>query len=195
MPRAQPPATLDALRAQLDAAAVRRVLLPLAQPVHQPEDLAAALHVPLRSVAAPVLVEADGDRLTAIVPGDRRLDLYKVAAAVGARQIRLYGAGRSRRRQTPPEEARLLSGLPTVLDRSLTRLEYLFSFTGDPLWAIRIGPVELQRAASAQVADIVRPGRAPAAATAPMPAGADEHLGDADDVDGGHDTGAPVRLA
>ena len=169
--RPKPPPTLDSLRAQLDQAAVSRVLLPLDQPVHRPEDLAATLHMSVTLIAVPILVDADGDRLTAIIPGGSRLDLYKLAAAVGARQVRLHGTGKSRR-QAHSEEPQLITGLPTVLDRSLMRLDYLFSFTGDPQWAIRIGPIELRRATAGQLADIARPSRvsgtnsaAPAAAS------------------------------
>jgi Cys-tRNA(Pro)/Cys-tRNA(Cys) deacylase len=158
MVKEKPPASLDTLRALLDAAAVRRALLPHAEPAGTPEERAAALSLPLSSVANAQVAEADGDLLVAIIPGDRRLDLLSLADAVGARRARLAGAEEVRRRFTyEPGQVPLLTGLPTVIDRSLLAREFLFGSTGDPLWTLRIASADLKRAANAVVAPIVRP--------------------------------------
>jgi Cys-tRNA(Pro)/Cys-tRNA(Cys) deacylase len=158
--KGRPPASLDRLRALLDAAAVRRALLPHDTPASTPEERATALSVPPASVADARIVEADGDLLVAIIPGDRRLDLASLAAAVGARRARPAGAEDVRRRLgVDPAQVPLLTGLPTVLDRSLLARGYLFGGTGDPLWTVRIAPADLKRATGAIVAAITRAGR------------------------------------
>jgi Cys-tRNA(Pro)/Cys-tRNA(Cys) deacylase len=157
--KGKPPASLDRLRALLDAAAVRRVLLPHDSAVVTPEERAAALSLPTAAVAHAQIAEADGDLLAAIIPGDRRLDLAGLAAAVGARRARPAGAEDVRRRfSLDPDQVPLLTGLPTVLDASLLAREFVFGATGDPLWTLRIAPTDLKRATGAIVAAIATTG-------------------------------------
>ncbi len=52
-------------------------------------EAAEAGHVRGRDMAKPVLVVADDRLVMAVVPGDRRLDLDKAAAALGAADVRL----------------------------------------------------------------------------------------------------------
>lgn len=181
MKRARLPETLGPVRALLDTAAVHRIFIPLDEPARRPDELAAALAVPVGSVAVTHFAEADGDRLAAIVPGDARLDLGKLAIAVGAPQrARLLGKGDLRKDQDA-EDVPPVTGLPTVIDRSLLRREYVYGRTGDPLWVLKIGSAGLRRATNAIVADIVR--------SAPLPRAPrrQEKDQDAADRSPGHD--------
>ncbi|HWE61317.1 MAG TPA: YbaK/EbsC family protein [Chloroflexota bacterium] len=155
MPRIRLPETLDRIRALLDGAAVPRVFLPLSAPAYHPLDIAEALNVPLDNVATALLADADGDRMMAIVPGDARIDLSRLAAALGARHVRLAGRGTVRGQEPTPLPA-VVSGLPTLIDRSLLSRLYLFGSTGDPSWVLRLEPAALQRVTNAMVGDIVR---------------------------------------
>src|SRR5579863_6293605 len=98
MRRPRPPATLDDLRAHLDDAAVRRVLIPHDAPAHAPEERALILKAPLTAVCQVLIAEADGDTLAAIIPGGGRLDLVLLAGAVGARRATLMGVEMQRKR-------------------------------------------------------------------------------------------------
>jgi Ala-tRNA(Pro) deacylase len=53
------------------------------------QEMAAEEHVSGDAVAKPVLVEADGRRILAVLPASCKVDLGKLAEAVGARNCRL----------------------------------------------------------------------------------------------------------
>jgi prolyl-tRNA editing enzyme YbaK/EbsC (Cys-tRNA(Pro) deacylase) len=155
--KAPPPATLDRLRARLDAAAVRRTLLPLPEPADRPEDIAEALGVPFEQVVVVLPARADGDELVLIIPARSRVDAYKAAALVGARHLTLIGRSRSRAEGaleiSPPA---LVSGYPTIMETALMGREYLYGPSGDPLWVLRITPVALRKVTQAHVGAIIR---------------------------------------
>lgn len=152
--RPKPPESLDRLRALLDEAAVHRVLIPLGVRAGSPENVATILGIPLSRVVISLLADVEGDRVVALVPADQRLDLGRLAAGLGAKGARLVGA-EPRRGQAQPPPA-MISGLPTVIDRSLLRSEYLFGTSGDPGWVVKMTPAEVRRATKGIVADIVR---------------------------------------
>lgn len=159
MARGRLPATLDRMRALLDAAAVARVFLPLEAPAYTPTAIAAALHLPLESIAVAVPAEADGDRLLAIVPGGARVDLSRLAELLGARRARLRGRGAGHGDE--PAAPGIVSGLPTVIERALLGREFVYGTTGDPSWVVRLEPRVLQRVTGAIVGEITRGGPAP----------------------------------
>lgn len=157
--KSKPPPSLDRLRELLDAAAVRRALLPHAAPAGTPEERARALSLPAAGVVQAQIADADGDVLVAITPGSHRLDLTLLAAAVGARRARTIGPEEVRRRfGYEPGQVPLVTGMPTVIDRLLMARDYLFGATGDPLWTVRIASTDLKRATGAIVAPIARQG-------------------------------------
>jgi Ala-tRNA(Pro) deacylase len=53
------------------------------------QDLAAALRISGRRVAKSVIVEAEGQRFIAVLPANEMLDEGRLAAALGARSVRL----------------------------------------------------------------------------------------------------------
>lgn len=155
MPKRKPPESLNDLRALLDQAAVARTLLPLSVPAYQPQQLAEALHVSIASIAILLLVDVARDRVAAIVPADARVDLVKLASALGARSARLFG-GADRHQADPAPLAAPVTTLPTIMERSLLSHDYLYTGTGDAQWALRIRPAALHKATSAIIADMVR---------------------------------------
>ena len=154
------PESLDALRARLDAAAVRRTFLHLDGPATTPDMLATALALPLSAIVVALKLEAGGDLLIAIIPANARLDLRSLAAAVGANRVRVAGQRGLRGADEKPALQPLVTDLPTVLDKSLANREYLFGASDDPGWALRIGAAALRRTTGAILADIVRAQRA-----------------------------------
>lgn len=153
--RPRPPESLDPLRAILDEAAVKRVLIPLESPVSSAAELAVALAVPLANVADALLAEADGDKLMILITGGTRVDLPKVAALLGARRVRLAGAVPTRSRVhtfTPT----LITSLPTVMDRALVSHSHIFGRTVDPLWILKISPEGLRKVLHPLVGDCTR---------------------------------------
>jgi prolyl-tRNA editing enzyme YbaK/EbsC (Cys-tRNA(Pro) deacylase) len=154
MPRGRLPDTLDRIRALLDAAAAPRVFLPLEAPASTAAAIADGLGVPLAAVAFARMAEADGDRFVAIVPGEARIDLPRLAEVVGARRARLGDP--SGGHHDAPAAPAVVSGLPTVIDRALLNLEFVYGTTGDPSWVVRLEPRTLQRVTGAIVGEITR---------------------------------------
>lgn len=168
MPRERLPATLDRLRAALDAAAVRRALIPLPEPVLTAAEVAATLQVPLEAIATVHLVEADGDQVLVLAPGDVRLNLTALASVLGAQRASMAGQHATRRRfGGNPDlvaqpftwgEVPFVTGLPTIMDRTLQNREHIFTGSGDPRWVVRIAPEDARKVTAAQVAAIARAG-------------------------------------
>jgi len=148
------PESLTKLRALLDEAAVKRTLIPLPEPAEQPEQMAVALALPLRVVARSVLARADGDLLVLIAPGDRKIDLRRVAPLVGAQRVTLVGAERGRQHEAAGPA--LVTGLPTLIDSALLVLEYVYGPSGDPHYVLRLTPKALRKAAHAICGEITR---------------------------------------
>jgi prolyl-tRNA editing enzyme YbaK/EbsC (Cys-tRNA(Pro) deacylase) len=169
MPRERPPATLDRLRAALDAAAVRRALIPLPQPMVTAAEVAAALQVPLEVVATVHLVEADGDQVIVLAPGEARIDLAAMAVVLGAQRASMAGPHATRRRfGGSPDlaaqplhwgEVPFITGLPTIMDRALQDREHIFTASGDPRWVVRLTPQDARKATAGQVAPVARQAR------------------------------------
>ncbi len=94
------------------------------------QQLAAAVHVSGYRVAKPVMVAADGLPFIAVVPAADRVDTDRLAAALGAREVRLMREeefadlfGGCEIGAEPPLGS--LYGLPVVLDYRLARSEPL----------------------------------------------------------------------
>ena len=90
------------------------------------QELAASVHASGYRVAKPVLVEADGHPFIVVVPASDLVDTDRLAAALGARQVRLMRESEFADLFTgcevgaePPLGS--LYELPVVIDRSLAR--------------------------------------------------------------------------
>lgn len=106
-----------------------------------------------------IVFVCDRRPVLALVPGDRRADAAKVAAAAGA------GGARAAR----PDEVVAATGFepgavapfpaPNVghvlLDRALLECELVWAGAGSPTHLLGIAPVDLARAARAEIVDLV----------------------------------------
>jgi len=124
-------------------------------------DAAAAIGVEVGQIVKSLVWMADEVPLLALVPGDRRLDSERLAAAVGAHEVRPATA----------DEARAAAGfsiggvppfghpraLATVLDAALERFSEVWAAAGTPRDVFRTAPGELVERARAEVAPLSGP--------------------------------------
>jgi prolyl-tRNA editing enzyme YbaK/EbsC (Cys-tRNA(Pro) deacylase) len=163
-------AALDRLRVVLDTAAIRRRMLRVAPLENSRQAVAAFLGIVTPDVTATTILEADGDYLAVLGAGGTRIALDRVAETVGARRVRVPGPRQVRawlaRLQSRTQDAAapapiewwevpFITGLPTVIDRSLLTRQFLYASTGDPAWVARIAPDELRRATLALPGDVI----------------------------------------
>ncbi|MHB0875177.1 MAG: aminoacyl-tRNA deacylase [Anaerolineae bacterium] len=125
------------------------------------ELAAKAVGAPVGTIAKSLVCVADGKPLLALVAGDRRADMGKIAAAVGAREARLSTA----------IEARDITGyavggvppvghkdpLPVLVDESLSRFEIVYGAAGTPHAVFAIRFADLVRITGGRRVDIVEP--------------------------------------
>ncbi len=128
------------------------------------EEAARAVGCGVGQIVKSLVFMADGRPVLALTSGANRVDTAKLAALVGAREVR----------RATPEEARAATGfavggtppfghperLQTFLDPDLLRHEEVWAAAGTPDAVFRTTPEELRRAARAEVADFreTRPG-------------------------------------
>ncbi len=128
------------------------------------EEAASAIGCRLDEIVKSLLVLCDGDPVLVLVPGSRRVDLAKVATAVGAGSSRI----------APPALAREVTGfdvggvapLPparvraVLADRSLLASPILWVGAGSDRHMAAIAPAELVRLARAETVDLCQEGEA-----------------------------------
>jgi Cys-tRNA(Pro)/Cys-tRNA(Cys) deacylase len=121
----------NAIRA-LDARRIPYTVFTYPDSIHSADEVAVILGVPARVVYKTLVVFADGERrLLVMAPGDRELDMRRVARSVGAKSAHM----------APQREAERLTGLKVggisplalldkrfeiYLDDSATRLDELY---------------------------------------------------------------------
>lgn len=128
-------------------------------------DLANTLERKLSGVAKTVLVKAGSGFTLLVLPGDRRVDLKKVAKLLGAKRVEittekvLVTALKIRPGAITPF-SELHKDIPVFVDRSLTRARKLLTGAGSFTESIQLTAKELVRLAQAKVADVAeRPKR------------------------------------
>jgi len=105
-----------------------------------------AIGTELGSIVKSLVFVADGATTLALVAGDRRADLTKMAQAFGATEIRIANADEVREKTgfaiggVPPVGHWPL--LPTLIDRSLGRFATVYAAAGSPR---AIFPIEFQK--------------------------------------------------
>ena len=119
-------------------------------------DHAATEHVSESAVAKSVVVQADGRPVMCVLPANRRIDLAKLAAVLGARECRLATEAELATLFTdvevgaePPFGA--LYGLETVMDKSLEADEYIVFQAGTHEEAVKMTMAEYRRLAEPKV--------------------------------------------
>ncbi|HZD18021.1 MAG TPA: YbaK/EbsC family protein [Actinomycetota bacterium] len=120
-------------------------------------DAARAIGCHVGQIVKSLVFMADGHAILALTSGANRVDTSRLAALVGAAEVR----------RAHPEEARAATGfavggtppfghptpIPTYLDRDLLAHEQVWAAAGTPDSVFRASPVELQRVALARAAD------------------------------------------
>jgi Cys-tRNA(Pro) deacylase len=123
-------------------------------------DAAAAVGCELGQIVKSLVVICDGRPVVALVPGDRRGDLAKVARAAGAQEARVASPDEVRRATgfAPGGVAPFgLTGVETVLlDRTLFGHPIVWVGAGSPSHIVGLTPVELGRVTRARAMDVVQ---------------------------------------
>lgn len=134
-------------------------VIDLGTPMKTSASAAEVLGTPLGSIfKSIVLVDGKGRALVAVLPGDRRVKLKRLAELAGAKGLSFakpdlvlrvtgYPAG-----GTPPLGHR--ENLPVFVDEGLRQYEVGYGGGGSPELLLKITPEELIRATGAVVSDI-----------------------------------------
>ena len=113
----------------------------------------------LDQIVKSLVLVCDGQPVVVLVPGDRRVDVDKVARAVDAREARVASAAEVTRATGvgPGAVAPFpLDGIDTVLvDRSLLAHAVVWAGAGSPSHVVGLAPTELARLARARPVDVV----------------------------------------
>jgi prolyl-tRNA editing enzyme YbaK/EbsC (Cys-tRNA(Pro) deacylase) len=123
-------------------------------------DAAAAVGCELGQIVKSVVLICGDRPVLALVPGDRRGDLAKVARAAGAQEARIASPEEVERNTgfTPGAVAPFaLRRVETVfLDPTLLRHEIVWAGAGSPRHIVGLAPAELGRLSRARTVDVVQ---------------------------------------
>ncbi|HEX3456001.1 MAG TPA: YbaK/EbsC family protein [Gaiellaceae bacterium] len=122
------------------------------------EAAAEAVGCALGDIVKSLAFEGDGRSALVLVPGDRRADAAKVAAALGVGKVRVATAERVRELTgfEPGAVAPFLADVDAVLlERRLLLREAVWVGAGSPSHMARLEPAELARLSAAAPLDLV----------------------------------------
>lgn len=123
-------------------------------------DAAAAVGCGLNQIVKSLVLVCDGRPVVALVPGDRRGDIAKVARAAGTASARVAKAKEVEQATgfAPGAVAPFpLPGVTTVLmERTLLRHPLVWAGAGSPKHMVGLAPLELARLARARPLDVVK---------------------------------------
>lgn len=123
-------------------------------------DAAAAVGCGLDQIVKSLVLVCDGRPVVALVPGDRRGDIAKVARAAGTASARVAKAEEVEQATgfAPGAVAPFpLPGVATVLmERTLLRHPLVWAGAGSPKHMVGLAPLELARLARARPLDVVK---------------------------------------
>jgi prolyl-tRNA editing enzyme YbaK/EbsC (Cys-tRNA(Pro) deacylase) len=126
------------------------------------ELAAQALSTAVGAIVKSLVVLADGRPSVAMVSGDQRADLGKVAALFGVAEVQM-ARGAAVKEITgfaiggvpPLLEDNEGNRLPALMDRELFRFDEVWAAAGSPYAVFPIAPGELERLTDARVVDLV----------------------------------------
>jgi prolyl-tRNA editing enzyme YbaK/EbsC (Cys-tRNA(Pro) deacylase) len=122
-------------------------------------DAAAAVGCELAQIVKSLVLICDERPVVALVPGDRRGDTRKIAAAVGAAEARVAKADEVEQATGFGPGAVAPFPLPSIedvlVDRTLLRHRIVWAGAGSPRHVVGLAPRELVRLARARPADVV----------------------------------------
>jgi Cys-tRNA(Pro) deacylase len=155
------PDAVERVAAELRAAAVEAVLEEFPEGAATAEAAAQAIGCSLAEVVKSLVFVCDRSSVLVLVPGDRRADEAKVAAATGTREVRVAHAREVLAATGYPPGAVApfaLSAIDTVLlEQSVLQHARIWVGAGSPSHMAGLPPRELQRLAGAKTADLVVP--------------------------------------
>ena len=126
------------------------------------KEAASAIGCELRQIVKSVVFDCDGRAVVVLVPGDRRADARKVAAAAGCAQARVASADDVEAATGFAPGAVAPFPLPGVLsvllDTSLLAHEIVWVGAGSPRHMAGLAPPDLARLARARAMDAVEDG-------------------------------------
>ncbi|MBX7096407.1 MAG: GHMP kinase [Myxococcaceae bacterium] len=151
----------DLLRRFLKANAVRGELVSTGRHMPTVPDAAAALNVTPGQIVKSILFEAKKKDVVgmAIVPGDVRVSMRKVADALGLPSLRLAKAETVLQRTgyavggVPP--VGYITSVPVVVDSGVMKHASVYGGGGDELHMLKISPEEIVRLTGARTSDVV----------------------------------------
>ncbi len=123
------------------------------------QDAADAVGCKLGEIVKSLLFECDGSSVLALIPGDKRADTAKIAAAAGATTARTASAERVR--QLTGVDPGAVSPVPppdvdhVLVDIRLLLPDAVWIGAGSPKHVARLTPAELVRLSGAEQLDLV----------------------------------------
>jgi len=124
------------------------------------EDAARAAGCTLEQIVKSIVTLCDGRPVLALVPGDRRVDLDKIARAAGAVEARIARAAEVQEATGFAPGAVAPFPLPDVdrvlIDQSLLSHPVVWVGAGSPTHMASVSPGDLVRLARAQPVDVVQ---------------------------------------
>ena len=156
------PEPVQRVSAVLRAAAVDARLEEFGDGTPTARGAAKAIGCDLSQIVKSLVFVGDGAYVLALVPGDRRADEAAIAAAVGAREIRI--AKPDEVMQATGFEPGAVAPFPqravarAVMERELLRHEIVWIGAGSTSHMAGLPPAELQRLAGAALGDVAGPG-------------------------------------
>lgn len=121
-------------------------------------DAATATGSPVASIVKSLVFAGDGKPIVALVPGDRRADTAKIAAAAGCERVKAVGADAVQRLTGFPAGGVApfpLPGIETILiDQALLAHEVVWVGAGSSRHLAALTPVDLARLARARPAQL-----------------------------------------
>jgi prolyl-tRNA editing enzyme YbaK/EbsC (Cys-tRNA(Pro) deacylase) len=119
---------------------------------------ARAVGCPLGQIVKSLVFVCDGRPVLVLVPGDKRADVAKIAAAAGAGYAR--AAGIEEVRSATGFDAGAVAPFPapgvarTFIDRELLRVATVWIGAGSPQHLAALSPVDVARLSGAEAADV-----------------------------------------
>jgi prolyl-tRNA editing enzyme YbaK/EbsC (Cys-tRNA(Pro) deacylase) len=123
------------------------------------EDAANAVGCDLSQIVKSLVFACDGRWIVVMVPGDRRADKAKIAAAVGCERVKVAGPDDVERATGFAAGAVAPFPLPAIdtilIDRGLLAHEFVWIGAGSPRHMAALAPADLVRLARARSVDVV----------------------------------------
>jgi Cys-tRNA(Pro) deacylase len=153
------PEPVERVSAVLRIAAVDATIQEFAEGTPTAEHAARAVGCSLEQIVKTIVFVCDGEHVLALVPGDRRADQSKVAAALGARDVRVARAdevvaatGFEPGAVAPFPRRNVVA---VLIERTLLQHGQVWIGAGSPAHMATLAPSDLQRLSGAREADLV----------------------------------------